>query len=152
MANKKIYLIREFGGEYEDSWERIVFAYLNKKNRDEKLRELNNRNEELESYRSLWEEISNDLDNIEYPEEYYKYCNCEIEGPKYDAIYENYTPEDSFERFKYWMNEIIPNTYKSQSEEFWKNLYDYYQVNSCQYGSLYTSYFDAQDVEISDAE
>ena len=72
---------------------------------------------------------------IEYPEEYYRYCNCEIEGPKYDAIYENYTPEDSFERFKYWMNEIIPNTYKSQTEEFWEKLYDYYQVNSWQYGS-----------------
>jgi hypothetical protein len=50
------------------------------------------------------------------------------------------------------MNETIPNTYKSQSEEFWEKLYDYYQVNSCQYGSLYTSYFDAQDIEISDAE
>ena len=40
-SSKKIYLIREFGGEYEDSWEVIRFAFLNKKNRDAKLKELN---------------------------------------------------------------------------------------------------------------
>lgn len=150
MNKKKIYLIIEFGGEYEDSWERIIYAYINKKNRDNKLKELNDKKNELESYRPLWEEICSELDNIEYPEEYYKYCNCELEGSKYDAIYENYTPEDSFERFKYWMNEIIPDTYKSKSEDIWKQIYNYFLEDNCQYGSLYTSNFDAKDIIIED--
>ena len=72
--SKKIYLIREFGGEYEDSWEAIRFAFLGKDNRDKKLKELNDSKNEMESYRDLWDEISVTLDNIEYPEDYYKYC------------------------------------------------------------------------------
>lgn len=148
--NKKIYLIREFGGEYEDSWELIRFAFLNKKNRDQKLRELNNCKNEMESYRELWNEISEALDNIEYPEEYYKYCNCEIEGEQYDVIYENYTPADSFEQFKYWMTEILHDTYNKYSEETWKNIYNYYEECSLQYSGLYESYFDAIDIDIED--
>jgi hypothetical protein len=150
--SKKIYLIREYGGEYEDSWEAIRFAFLNKKNRDKKLKELNDSKNKMESYRDLWNEISEALDNIEYPEEYYKYCNCEIEGDQYDAIYENYTPSDSFERFKYWMTEMLPDIYNKYTEETWKNIYNYYEESSCQYGCLYTSYFDEQDVDIEDAE
>lgn len=150
--SKKIYLIREFGGEYEDSWEAIRFAFLNEKNRDAKLKELNDSQNEMESYRDLWNEISEALDNIEYPEEYYKYCNCEIEGDQYDAIYENYTPSDSFERFKYWMTEMLPDIYNKYTEETWKNIYNYYEECSCQYGTLYTSYFDAQDINIEDYE
>lgn len=148
--SKKIYLIREFGGEYEDSWEAIRFAFLNKENRDKKLKELNDSKNEMESYRDLWGEISEALDNIEYPEEYYKYCNCEIEGDKYDAIYENYTPSDSFERFKYWMTEMLPDIYNKYTEETWENIYNYYEECSCQYGTLYTSYFDEQDINIED--
>ena len=151
MSKKKIYLIREFGGEYEDSWETIRFAFLDKKKRDAKLKELNDANNELESYRSLWENISEVLDNIEYPEEYYDYCECTLEGPEYDAIYENYTPSDSFERFKYWMTEMLPDIYNKYTEETWKNIYNYYEECSCQYGTLYTSYFDAQEVDIEDA-
>ena len=100
-SSKKIYLIREFGGEYEDSWEVIRFAFLNKKNRDAKLEELNDYKNEMESYRNLWENISEVLYDIEYPEDYDKYCNGELDGEEYDAIYENYAPSDSFERFKY---------------------------------------------------
>ena len=150
--SKKIYLIREYGGEYEDSWEAIRFAFLNKKNRDKKLKELNDSKNEMESYRDLWENISEVLDNIEYPDEYYKYCSCEIEGEEYDAIYENYTPSDSFERFKYWMSEMLPDIYNKYTEETWKNIYNYYEESSCQYVCLYTSYFDEQDVDIEDAE
>jgi len=150
--SKKIYLIREFGGEYEDSWEAIRFAFLDKNKRDAKLKELNDTNNELESYRSLWENISEVLDNIEYPEEYYDYCECKLEGPEYDAIYENYTPSDSFDRFKYWMQEKLNDTYIKYSEEKWKEIYNYYEECSCQYGTLYTSYFDAQDINIEDYE
>ena len=46
-ASKKIYLIIESGGEYEDSWEVIRFAFLNKKNRDAKLKELNDYKNEM---------------------------------------------------------------------------------------------------------
>ena len=48
--SKKIYLIREFGGENEDSWEVIRFAFFKKKKRDAKLKELNDSNNEMESY------------------------------------------------------------------------------------------------------
>jgi hypothetical protein len=106
----------------------------------------------MESYRQLWVEISEVLDNIEYPEEYDRYCYGEIDGPELDAIYENYTPQDSFERFKYWMQECLNDKYQSYSEEFWKKLYTYYEENHCQYGSLYTSHYDAQDIKIADAE
>lgn len=148
--SKKIYLIREFGGEYEDSWEAIRFAFLNKENRDKKLKELNDSKNEMESYRDLWNEISEALDNIEYPEEYYDYCECKLEGPEYDVIYENYTPSDSFERFKYWMTEMLPDIYNKYTEETWENIYNYYEECSCQYGALYTSYFDEQDINIED--
>ena len=151
-SSKKIYLIREFGGEYEDSWEVIRFAFLNKKNRDVKLKELNDYKNEMESYRNLWENISKVLYDIEYPEDYDKYCNGEIEGEEYDAIYENYAPSDSFERFKYWMQEKLNDTYMKYPDETWEEIYNYYEKCSCQYGNLYTSDFDAQDINIEDYE
>lgn len=150
--SKKIYLIREYGGEYEDSWERIEFAYLNKENRDKKLAELNERIDGLEKYREMWVDISSKLDAIDLPEDYCNYINdFDVNRPEIPE-YENYVYYDSFERFVYWMNKVLPELYNEHTEDFWKSLYDYYEEGNAQYGSLYTSYFDAQEVEISDAE
>lgn len=151
MENKKIYLIREFGGEWEDSWERIAFAFLDKESRDLKLKELTGYIEYLESYRSLWEEITETLDGIEHPEydafwEKYKHP---MEVP---AEYEDYLYSDSFERFEYWMNKVLPEKYAENTVEFWKELYSFYVDLNMQYGDYYKSHYNGLEMDITDGK
>ena len=91
METKRIYLIHEYGEEEKDSWERIAYAFLDKDSRDKKIRELNFLIEKWETYRPLWNEITDALNNAEY-DEYDKYID--------------YLNSDSFERFIYWMEQI----------------------------------------------
>jgi hypothetical protein len=151
MKTKKIYLIREFGGEWEDSWENIAFAFLDKESRDKKIKELNGHIEELETYRPLWEEITDKLDEIEHPEydafwEKYKHP---MEVPD---EYENYLYSDSFERFEYWMNKVLPEKYAEHTVEFWKELYTFYEDLNMQYGDYHRSHYDELEIEIADGE
>ena len=48
------------------------------------------------------------------------------------------------------MKEKLNDTYIKYSEEKWKQIYNYYEERGCQYGNLYTSHFDAQDIDIED--
>ena len=68
MENKKIYLIREYGGQWEDSWERIAYAFLDEESRDKKLKELKKHDSRMENHRSLWDEITEILDKADHPE------------------------------------------------------------------------------------
>ena len=151
--SKKIYLIREFGGEYEDSWEAIRFAFFNKENRDKKLNELNNKIDELESYRELWLDVSDKLNDIETPE-YDKFWEEYDSSDEKDIPeeYQNYLWCESFERFVYWMQKELNYIYVKYSEDIWKDIYKYYEEQHCQYGSLYTFRYDAIDIKIEDAE
>jgi hypothetical protein len=149
---KYIYLVREFGGQYEDSWEAIRFAFFNKETRDAKIKELNTKIDEMESYRELWNEISDKLNEIETPE-YDKFWE-EYDSDEQDVPeeYQNYLWCESVERFIYWMQKELNDIYVQYSEDIWKEIYKYYEEQHCQYGSLYTYNYDAIDVKIEDAE
>lgn len=150
MENKKIYLIREYGGQWEDSWERIAYAFLDEESRTKKLNELRKHNSKMESHRLLWDEITEILDKADHPE-YDKFFMEDYDFNKeIPDEFENYLYSDSFERFIYWMNKCLPITYQKYSEDFWKDLYYYFEVQNKQYGEFYSSYYDTLEIDITD--
>ena len=145
---KRVYLITEFGGEWEDSWELLKYAFFNEDKCKEMLTHLKEHVSKMESYRTFWEEIIQKLNQIEHPEydAFFDIWDHLSEIPK---KFENYLYYDSFERFEYWMENYFLEDYDKLNKELWKELYQYYQTESKYYDDS-TNYF-MSSLEIYDA-
>lgn len=144
--SKKVYLIRESGGEYEDSWEILLEGYFNKDKADECLNSLNANKNKMESYKDFWFDLTNKLDDIEHPE-YDEFWENWKNGDDVPDEYENYLWSDSTERFIYWLKKDFNDIYIDKGEKLLIELYEYYKLGYHEYN---TSYFDIVEVDIKD--
>lgn len=144
--SKTVYLIRESGGEYEDSWEHIIEGWFDKDAAQQRLDEFNNHKNRLEDYKDFWFELTNNLDEIVHPEYDEFWENWKTGDPIPDE-YEDYLWSDSKERFIYWVKKDFNDIYIDKGEELLIELYDYYKNEYHEYD---TSYFDIINVEIMD--
>ena len=127
----KIYLVREYGGQWEDSWEQIVKAYRNKEDAEKFVRETQEERNRLISYQGLWEEIESKMDDST-PEDIWEDPNAETWDDDADLF---------IELLKEWHPEYL-ETYSidllKEIYEFYNNYYPYYDE----------SYFDIDEIEL----
>lgn len=127
----KIYLVREYGGQWEDSWEKIVKAYKNKEDAEKFVRETQEERNRLISYQGLWEEIESKMDNST-PEDVWEDPNAE-------------TWDDDTDLFIKLLKEWHPEYLKTHSVEFLKEIYEFYNNYYPYYDE---SYFDIDEIEL----
>lgn len=127
----KIYLVREYGGQWEDSWEQIVKAYKNKEDAEKFVKETQEERNRLISYQGLWEEIESKMDDST-PEDIWEDPNAETWDDDADLF---------IELLKEWHPEYL-ETYSidllKEIYEFYNNYYPYYDE----------SYFDIDEIEL----
>ena len=127
----KIYLVREYGGQWEDSWEKIVKAYKNKEDAEKFVRETQEERNRLISYQGLWEEIESKMDDST-PEDVWEDPNAETWDDDADLF---------IELLKEWHPEYL-ETYSidllKEIYEFYNNYYPYYDE----------SYFNIDEIEL----
>lgn len=127
----KIYLVREYGGQWEDSWEQIVKAYKNKEDAEKFVKETQEERNRLISYQGLWEEIESKMDDST-PEDIWEDPNAE-------------TWDDDADLFIELLKEWHPEYLETYSVELLKEIYEFYNNYYPYYDE---SYFNIDEIEL----
>ena len=127
----KIYLVREYGGQWEDSWEQIVKAHKNKEDAEKFVKETQEERNRLISYQGLWEEIESKMDDST-PEDIWEDPNAE-------------TWDDDADLFIELLKEWHPEYLEIYSIDLLKEIYEFYNNYYPYYDE---SYFDIDEIEL----
>ena len=127
----KIYLVREYGGQWEDSWEQIIKAYKSKEDAEKFVRENQEERNRLIGYKELWEEIESKMDDST-PEDIWEDINAE-------------TWDDDVDLFIKLLKEWHPEYLETYSIDLLKEIYEFHN-NYCHYYD--ESYFDIDEIEL----
>ena len=127
----KIYLVREYGGQWEDSWEQIVKAYRNKEDAEKFVRETQEERNRLIGYQRLWEEIESKMDDST-PEDIWEDPNAE-------------TWDDDTDLFIKLLKEWHPEYLETYSIDLLKEIYEFHNNYYPYYDE---SYFDIDEIEL----
>lgn len=127
----KIYLVRETGGEWEDSWEQIIKAFKNKEDAENFVNEKVSYRKYMLSFSDFWDEIENKMSEST-PEEWYEY---DYDGDQWD---------DSHETFIKYLKEWHPEYLINYTEDKLIELFEFY--------IHYDEYYDSSSFYIDEIE